>query len=76
MKAKRRPSQPVTKATKQHVVVSWAGEGQPIVLTLYSDGAEVAVELTPVRALELAKDLIEPAVAAIKHGMWGPGWPG
>ena len=31
--------------------------------------------LTPTRALELAKALIEPAVQAIKVKQWGSGWP-
>jgi len=36
----------------------------------------VNVPLTPVRALELAKELSEPAVQSIKHSQWSPGWPG
>jgi hypothetical protein len=36
----------------------------------------VAVPLTPVRALELAQELIQPAVVSIKTNQWGPGWPG
>ena len=57
-------------------IVSWAGTGQPIKLTVYGpDGEAVSVPLTPVRALELAKDLTEPAVMAIKTAQWGPGWP-
>ena len=66
----------MTEATEYRAVVSWAGEGEPIILTVYSDGAEVAVGLTPVRALELAQQLTEPAVAATKTAQWGPGWPG
>ena len=62
--------------TEPRVVVSHEGPGEPIKLTLYSDGAEVAVELTPVRALELAQQLTQPAVTAIKTSQWGPGWPG
>jgi len=59
------------------VVVSWEGAGRPILLKVYDpDGAVVSVPLTPVRALEIAKELSEPAVMAIKHSMWGPGWPG
>ncbi len=57
-------------------VVTWAGPGQPIILTLYGSAGEVAVDMTPVRALELAKDLTEPAVQSIKNSQWGPGWPG
>ena len=32
--------------------------------------------LSPTRALKLAKDLIEPAVRAIKTEQWGDSWPG
>lgn len=35
-----------------------------------------SVPLSPVRALELAKDLMDTAVMAIKFKQWGPGWPG
>ena len=56
------------------VVVTWAGLGQPIMLTLHSPGGEVAVPLTPTRALELAKELIEPAVQSIKVSQWGCVW--
>ncbi len=66
----------MTETTEPRAVVSWAGAAQPITLAIYSDGGEVAVDLTPVRALELAQRLTEPAVAAIKHSQWGPGWPG
>ena len=66
-----------TKITETHAVVSWAGQGEPIVLTLYAaDGEVVSVPLSPVRALELAKQLIEPAVRSIKTSQWGEGWPG
>ena len=70
------PRVAMTKPTEPRVVVSWAGAGQPITLTVYSNGGEVAVRLSPVRALELAKDLTEPAVTVIKNSQWGPGWPG
>ena len=33
---------------------------QPIVLALYGPDGELSVSLSPVRALELAKDLTEP----------------
>ena len=56
-------------------LVSWEGPGQPIVLKTYGPSGEVAAALTPVRALELTKDLSEPAVTAIKANQWGPGWP-
>ena len=59
------------------VVVSWEGSDQPIIMTIHGpDGEVVSTKLSPTRALDMAKDLIEPAVAAIKHSMWGPGWPG
>ena len=58
--------------TEPHAVVSWQGPGEPIVLTV----GEVAVPLTPVRALGLARELIQPAVVSIKTNQWGPGWPG
>ena len=57
-------------------VVRWEGPGEPTVLTVHGPDGEVAVPLTPVRALELAKDLSEPAVTAIKTNQWGSGWPG
>ena len=58
-------------------IVTWAGPGKPITLTLYGpDGAVVSVPLKPKRALELAKDLSEPAVMAIKTEQWGRMWPG
>ena len=34
-------------------------------------GGEVAVALSPVRALELAKELLQPAVVSIKTNQWG-----
>ncbi len=40
--------------------------GTPIVLTVHGPDGEVAVPLTPVRALELARDLTAPAVTTIK----------
>ena len=59
------------------VVVTWEGAGQPILLKVYAADTEVAVvPISPVRALELAKDLTEPGVMAIKTKQWGPGWPG
>ena len=63
--------------TEHRCVVTWAGAGQPIKINIYGpDGAVVSVPLSPVRALELAKDLSEPAVRSIKVNQWGPGWPG
>ncbi len=57
-------------------VVSWQGAGQPITLTVYGADGEVAVALSPVRALELAVELTQRAVLTIKVNQWGPGWPG
>ncbi len=62
--------------TEPRAVVSWEGPGEPIMLTLYSADGEVVVPFTPVRALELAKDLTDPAVVAIKTSQWGDSWPG
>ena len=45
--------------------------GLPITLTVNGPDGEVAVALTPVRALELAKELLQPAVAGIKTAQWG-----
>ncbi len=59
------------EATEYRVVVSWAGDGEPITLTLYSDGGEVVVRLTPIRAIELAQELLTAGVQAIKAD-----WPG
>ena len=69
MKARAQPTEP-------RAVVSWAGAGEPIMLTLYGPDGEVALRLSPTRALDLAKELIEPAVRAIKVEQWGAGWPG
>ena len=57
-------------------VVTWAGEGEPIVLALHGPDGEVVVRLTPKRALTLAQELIQPAVQSIKVGQWGEIWPG
>ena len=67
-----------TKLAIEHrCVVSWTGQSAPIVLALYSPAGEVAaVKLSPTRALELAKNLTEPAVIAINANQWGPGWQG
>ncbi len=45
-------------------------------LTVYGHGAKFSAPLTPTRALEFARELIEPAVQAIKVKQWGEGWPG
>ncbi len=52
-------------------VVTWAGPGEPIVLTVYSPAGEVAVPLVPKRALTLAQELLTRGVQAIKAD-----WPG
>ncbi len=67
---------PTPAAERQRAVVAWAGPGEPIMLTLYGPDGEVAVALSPTCALVLARELIEPAVQAIKNSQWGPGWPG
>ena len=50
--------------TEPRAVVSWQGAGQPIVLAVYGPDGEVAVPLSPARALELAVELTQPAVTA------------
>ncbi len=58
--------------TEHRAVVSWAGPDELILLTVYApDGEVVSVPLSPTRALELAKDLTERAVAEIKFRQWG-----
>jgi hypothetical protein len=61
-----------SRPTEPRVVVTWEGPGEPIVLTV----GEVAVPLTPKRALALAGELTQRAVLTIKVNRWGPGWPG
>ena len=64
-------------AAEPRCVVTQEDPGQPITLTIYdADGAVAGMKLSPTRALELAKELIEPAVTAIKLSQWGEGWPG
>ena len=58
-------------ATEHRAVVSWAGQGQPIVLALYGPEGEMLMPLSPTRAFELAQELIEPAVLSIKVKQWG-----
>ncbi len=58
-------------------IVSWEGQGRPIMLTVYGpDGEAAGTKLSPTRALELAKELTEPAVRSIKTTQWGEDWPG
>ena len=54
--------------------MSWAAPGAPITLTAYGPAGEVAMPLTPVRAL--AVELTRRAVLTIEVNRWGPGWPG
>ena len=62
----------MTETTEPRIVVCWEGIGQPITLTVHGPDGEVAMPLPPKRALTLAKDLIQPAVTAIKMRQWGP----
>jgi len=58
--------------TEYRAVVTWEGSGKPIKLTVYDpDGVVVSVSLSPKCALEMAKELIAPAVAEIKFQQWG-----
>ncbi len=62
----------MTTTTKDsHATVTWAAPGEPIMLTVYSDGGEVVVRLLPKRALTLAQELLTRGVQAIKED-----WPG
>ncbi len=62
---------------QSRAVVVWEGPGAPIVLKVNDpDGRDVAVPLTPTRALALAIKLTQRAVMTIKLNQWGPGWPG
>ena len=56
--------------------VSWEGPGEPIVLIVYGPSGEVAVPVLQKRALELAKELSEPAVTAIRTKPVGQGLAG
>ncbi len=66
----------MAQAPEPRAAVSWEGSGQPIMLRVHGPAGEVTVPMVPKRALELAKDLTEPAVTAIKTSQWGPDWPG
>ncbi len=61
----------MTGTAEHRVVVTWAGAGQPIMLTVHGPDGEVAVPLLPKRALELAQELLTRGVQAIKAD-----WPG
>ena len=56
----------MTQPTEHRCVVSWAGPGEPIVLTIYDVDGQVAVPMVPKRALELAQELLTRGVQAIK----------
>ncbi len=56
----------MTEGAEHRAVVSWAGPGEPIVLTVHGPDGEVAVPMVPKRALELAQELLTRGVQAIK----------
>ena len=56
----------MTTAAEPRAVVSWAGPGEPVLLTLYGPEGELAVPLLPKRALTLAQELLTRGVQAIK----------
>jgi hypothetical protein len=58
-------------STEHRAIVSREGPGMPIVLALYGPDSELVVPLLPKRALELAQDLLQRGVQAIKAD-----WPG
>ena len=59
----------VAETTEQtRAVVSWAGQGEPIMLTLYGPSGDVAVPLLPKRALLLAQEM---PIQRIKSVSWG-----
>ena len=66
---------PPAVTTEPGAIVSWEGAGQSILLKTHGPNGEATMPLTPPRALELAKEMIEPAVQAIKVKQWGSGWP-
>ena len=61
----------MTEGAEPRAVVSWGGEDQLITLTVYGLEGEVAVPLSPKRALTLAQELLTRGVQAIKAD-----WPG
>ncbi len=65
--------EPVKRAEiEPRAVVSCAGPGKPIMLTIYGpDGEAVALPLEPKRALTLAQELLDRGVMAIKADHWG-----
>ena len=60
------PSAAMTETIETRAVVTWEGPGEPIMLTLYGPGGEVALPLLPKRALTLAQELLTRGVQAIK----------
>ncbi len=55
------------QATQTRPVVSWEGPGTPIMLALYGPDGELArAPMLPKHALELAKELLDRGVQAIK----------
>ena len=68
---KARPAPFGPDATETGAVVSWEGADRPITLTVHGPDGEVSTPLTPVRGLELAQELIQPAVVSIKTAQWG-----
>ncbi len=68
----------MTEPTDQtRAVVTQESADRPILLKVYGPGSKevVTVVLTPTRALDLARDLTEPAVQSIKFEQCGSGWP-
>ena len=61
----------MSEGVEPRAVVSWAGPGQPTVLTIHGAAGQVAVPLLPKRALTLAQELLTRGVQAIKAD-----WPG
>ena len=60
----------MTETTETRAAVTWAGPGEPIMLTLYIADGEVAMPLLPKRALTLAQELLTRGVQAIKADTW------
>ncbi len=60
-----------TKATEHRTVVSWAGAGEAIVLTIHGPDGEVVVPLSPKRALTLANELLKRGGQALTADQWG-----
>jgi hypothetical protein len=54
--------------TEARAVVTRAGHGQPVILTIYAadHGREGAMALTPIAALQLAQDLLSEAMLRLE----------